>query len=96
MITQEAHATQRVRCGRSSGALEKPPSRVPIGRRLEATIESLERGLCMIGEINKRWDERWSFDRPDLLKRYFDRRNHFYLKLRAWSSPQGRLDRQVA
>jgi len=55
----------------------------------KATIESVERGLRVIAELNKRWEDRFSFDRPDLLKRYLDGRIHFYLKFRAWSSPQG-------
>lgn len=54
----------------------------------KAVVESVDRGLRIIAEMNKRWDERFSFARPDLLNRYLDGRIHFYLKFRARSAAQ--------
>src|SRR5262249_23271760 len=55
----------------------------------KTAVESVESALHRIRQLNEDWNNRFTFERPNLLERYVRGGIGFHLKFRTGSSPQG-------
>jgi hypothetical protein len=71
------------------GVLRRPSLVLEAVSESKASIEGVNGAFDAIAQPCKDWDNRYSFNRTDLLEGHLDRRIVFHLKFRVRGSPKG-------